>query len=143
MTSPQMAWLASTLAAASLGGACGNLGDTGDPPTGNDCACTEEFRTFTLTVVDEFIVPVSDVTLTEIIVRTGEHIGFLNPEVAPGVYKILDDSFKDRISQSGDRIRVNGSKSGVGVFQTDFVFDTGLCRCHVNKVSGPDTAVIF
>ena len=126
--------------AASLAGACGNLGD---PPAGNDCACTEEFRTFTLTVVDELIVPVSDVTLTEILVRTGEHIGFSDPEVAQGVYKILDDSFKDRISQSGDRIRMTGSKSGVGVFLTDFVFETDPCRCHINKVSGPDTAIIF
>ena len=51
-----------------LGGADG-LGCS--TATDGTCACTEEFRTFTLTVLDDAMQPAANVTLTRTNLRTG------------------------------------------------------------------------
>ena len=62
-----------------------------DEPTGG-CACTEEFRTFTVTVLDDAMQPAQGVTLTRTNLRTGRVLepGWLGLLV-PGTYLVTDD----------------------------------------------------
>jgi hypothetical protein len=111
--------------------------------TDGACACTEEFRYFTVTVLDDARQPVDDVTLTRTNLRTGRMLepGWLGLLV-PGTYLVTDDSDLDEFSSNGDVVRVVGT-GPAGSFSADFVFRVPEpCRCHVEFVTGPDTVVI-
>lgn len=111
--------------------------------TTTPCACTEEFRTYQVTVIDDAGQPVADVQLTRTLVRTGAILepGWLGMTV-PGTYVVADDSQTDVYSGAGDTVRVTGAKGGA-TFAADFVFAVPEpCRCHVTLVSGPDTVII-
>lgn len=110
-----------------------------DSPAASCSGCTEEFRSFTLTVLDAAGSPVADVTLVRVNLRTGKTLeptwlGLLEP----GVYPVADDGLLDEFSVAGDRLRVTGTK-GAETFVEEFVFGTDACRCHVLRVSGRDT----
>jgi hypothetical protein len=107
------------------------------------CACTEEYRSYTISVVDNNGDLVSDVNITRVHLRTGTVLdpGWLGM-LQPGVYLVADDGMIDVFSSAGDTVRVTGTKDGAQ-FVADFVFAVpDPCRCHVEKQSGPDSAVI-
>lgn len=111
--------------------------------TDGACACTEEFRTFAVTVLDDAMQPAEDLTLTRTNLRTGR---ILEPRwlgmLTPGTYLVVDDSDLDEFSSRGDVVRVVGT-GPAGSFSADFVFRVlEPCRCHVELVAGPDTVVI-
>ena len=108
---------------------------------GQTCACTADFRFFILNVVDQTSQPVTGVTITVTLVRTGQVLPVIQDSGMPGVYFALDDSFVQLFSTAADSVRVSGQK-GASSFAADFVFDTDTCRCHLNKVSGPETATL-
>jgi hypothetical protein len=113
-----------------------------DEPTGG-CACTEEFRTFTVTVLDDAMQPAQGVTLTRTNLRTGRVLepGWLGLLV-PGTYLVTDDGDRDEFSSAGDTVRVTGTQPGAS-FTADFVFAVpDPCRCHVVRLAGPDTVTI-
>lgn len=107
------------------------------------CACTEEFRTYPVSVVDDTGALVADIAITRLHVRTGAVLvpgwsGILEP----GVYVVADDAMRDAFSSHGDTVRVTGMKEGK-TFSADFVFAVPEpCRCHVELRHGPDTVVI-
>jgi hypothetical protein len=116
---------------------------TCSPTTDGTCACTEEFRTFAVTVLDDAMQPAEDVVLTRTNLRTGRVIepGWLGM-LTPGTYLVADDSNLDEFSSRGDIVRVVGG-GPAGSFSADFVFRVPEpCRCHVELVAGPDTVVI-
>lgn len=107
------------------------------------CACTEEFRTYTVSVVDRTGALVPGITITRLHVRTGVVLvpGWLGM-LEPGVYVVADDAMLDAFSSRGDTVRVSGMKDGT-VFSVDFVCAVPEpCRCHVELRSGPDTVII-
>ena len=111
--------------------------------TNSQCACTEEFRTFTLTVLDDAMQPAPNVTLVRTNLRTGKVLepGWLGLLVA-GTYLVADDGLVDEFSSAGDTVRVVGTQGGVS-FTADFVFAAPApCRCHVELLAGPDTVII-
>lgn len=111
--------------------------------TTSRCACTEEFRSFTLTVLDDALQPAQNVTLVRTNLRTGRVLesGWLGL-LAPGTVLVADDGMRDDFSSAGDTLRVVGSQ-GAASFTADFVFATPApCRCHLELRSGPDTVVI-
>jgi hypothetical protein len=107
------------------------------------CVCTDEFRYFTITALDDALQPVQNVTLVRTNLRTGKvlepgWVGLL----PPGTYLVADDGMRDEFSSAGDILRVVGSQPGAS-FTVDFVFATPApCRCHLELRSGPDTVVI-
>jgi hypothetical protein len=110
-----------------------------DAPT-SPCACTEEYRLYTIEVVDGAGEPVADVIIRRTNLRTSKVLepGWLGM-LEPGVYLVADDHMLDDFSSLGDDLRVIGEKEGA-TFQADFVFAVpGPCRCHVEKLSGPNT----
>ncbi len=114
--------------------------DSIDP---GECVCTEEFRLFTVRIVDRRGSPVSDASLTRTLVRTGQVIepGFLGLLDA-GVYLVADDGMKDIFTDAGDTVRVTVARNGETVV-ADFVFAVPEpCRCHVEQRAGPSTIVI-
>jgi len=126
------------------GAALGALATTACEDPASLCACTEEFRSYILTVVDDAGNPAADVTLTRTNLRTSE---VLEPtglgQAEPGTYKVVDDGLVDAFSSEGDTVRVTGVQ-GAATFAADFVFAAPEpCRCHVDKLAGPDTVVIL
>ncbi len=117
------------------------LACSGDTIT--NCICTEEFRTFAVTVVDEAGQPVSDAMLTRLNLRSGQ---VLEPTwlglLEPGVYLVADDGHVDAFSSAGDMVRVTGTNGTIS-FSADFEFASPApCRCHVEQLAGPDTVVM-
>jgi hypothetical protein len=101
--------------------------------------CTALFALIPLTVQAQNGAPVSGLTISATVLRTGQ--SFVVPQIgagAPGTYVVFDDNFRDRIRASGDSVRVSGS--GTLHFTQDFRFDVPG-GCHVRKVAGPDTVV--
>ena len=109
----------------------------------SQCACTEEFRTYPVTVVDEAGDPATEVQLTRTNLRTGEVFEptWLGQPV-PGTYLVADDGLTDEFSGDGDTVRVEGEQ-GAASFTALFEFAVDEpCRCHVEKLAGPDTVLI-
>jgi hypothetical protein len=101
------------------------------------CACTEEFRSYHLTVLDGAGQPADGVDVRVVRVRTGERLIFGSPAGTPGVYVIMDDSFTDRIAED-ESFQVSGVR-GEASFVTEHRFGTDECRCHVLWLAGPDS----
>jgi hypothetical protein len=118
----------------------GLAGCTDGPSSG--CACTEEFRVFTLAVLDDAAQPVPDADLTITNLRTGRTLqsGWLG-DLVPGHYAIVDDAMLDEFSGAGDPVRVRG-QSPAGSFTAEFVFGPDDCRCHLQRIAGPDTVMV-
>ena len=115
--------------------ACGS-----DEPGGPDlCACTEEFRSFTVKLVDSDGAPLRNVEFDVTILRTGEKVVVV--EWVPGVYTVFDDSFTSQILPN-EIVRVKAIKDA-SVAVRDFIFTVDEpCRCHVQQVSGPSVIVL-
>ena len=103
------------------------------------CACTLEFRLFTVTVMDVAGQPAEGVSIS---VRRVSDRAVLTDnstlDQGPGVYVILTDSNINDVSEDGTEVEVVGTLGDAG-FTAEYVFDRDACHCHVNKVSGPDT----
>jgi hypothetical protein len=113
---------------------------------GSECECSLKLEYYTITVLDQQGDPVPDVDLTVTVPRTADTLDLreLDPYLAPeaGRYPVFGDTYIHQINPLGEDVRVSGVSGGRG-FAVDFVFDVpGRCRCHVNKVSGPDTVLL-
>jgi len=115
--------------------ACGS----GDPEGPDPCACTEEFRSFTVKLVDSDGSPLRNISFDVTILRTGEKVNVV--EWVPGVYTVFDDNFTSRILPN-EIIRVKAIRDAT-IETRDFIFSVDEpCRCHVQKLSGPDVIVL-
>ena len=106
----------------------------------NSCVCTEEFRTYVIVVVNAAGTPVTNLTPSVTLVRTGQPITPLASPVG-GTYPVLSDAELPLIQSSGDMVRfvvASGQESGTA----DITFAATPCRCHIEKVGGPDTLVL-
>ncbi len=103
------------------------------------CACTLEFRFFTVTVVDNAGQPAEGVSIS---VRRVSDGAVLNQDSSlgqgPGVYVILTDSNIQDVTEAGTTVEVLGTLGDMG-FTAEYIFDRDACQCHVNKISGPET----
>lgn len=113
-----------------------------DVPTSR-CACTEEYRVFTVTVLDDALQPADNVTLVRTNLRTGKVLepGWLGLLTA-GTYLVADDGLLAEFSSAGDTLRVVGTQGGA-TFTADFMLAASApCRCHVELRAGPDTVIL-
>jgi hypothetical protein len=118
-------------------------GAGGCDDTTGACACTEEFRAYLVTVLDDAMQPANGVTLTRTNLRTGK---VLEPTwlgmPAPGAYVVADDGLRQEFSSDGDVVRVVFAQGGSSHTE-DFAFAVPApCFCHVEMLSGPDTVVM-
>ena len=108
-----------------------------------DCVCTEEFRMYLVTVVDSLGNPV-DSLITTITNDRGKEYSFVEftpPPFMPGAYFVMTDGYQNDFSTSPGKIFFKGVKNTLEV-TGEYLFNTDKCRCHVYKVSGPDTLIL-
>lgn len=109
-----------------------------------DCMCTEEYRFFLVTVVDTLGIPVDSL---DVIIRDkdGDELDIVQESYAfgPGKYTVLNDSFIQMFCACGTSQKIYFSATdGNRVAAGEFLFNTDECKCHINKVEGPDTLVL-
>ena len=109
-----------------------------------DCLCSEEYRFYMVTVIDTLGVPVDSLT-TVIKDKDGNNLN-VQQDYHPfgaGKYTVLNDSFREVFCNCGTSQKIyfsaiDGSRTAYG----EFLFNTDECKCHINKVSGPDTLIL-
>ena len=109
-----------------------------------DCLCTEEYRFFLVTVVDTLGVPVDSLTVT-IRDKDGDELDVVQESYAfgPGKYTVLNDSFTQMFCSCTTPERIYFSATdGSRIATGEYLFNTDNCKCHINKVEGPDTLVL-
>jgi len=108
-----------------------------------DCICTTEFVAHNVIVLNSSGDPVDSIT-TRITNSFGREFiphGSYLPNGPGGRYWIIDDSYKNEFSSRPATIFFNGTKGNASV-EAAFLINADDCKCHVNKVAGPDTVVI-
>jgi len=108
----------------------------------SDCVCTTEFVTHSIIVVDSSGDPV-DSLITRITNSSGRELtshGSYFTSGRGGRYWIMDDSYKNELTNRPTTIFFDGTKENV-IAEAAFLINTDECKCHVNKVAGPDTVV--
>lgn len=109
-----------------------------------NCLCTEEFRSYLVTVVDTLGIPVDSLNVI-IKDKDGDELDVQQDQyfLDEGKYTVLNDSFTHIFCSCGTPQTIyfsatDGSRTANG----EFLFNTDECKCHVNKVSGPDTLLL-
>jgi len=102
--------------------------------------CTTEYRTYTINVIDSSSTPVDSLVTT---IRNSRGKIFTNYQFHKelGTYWLMKDSYIQEFTISPTTIIFTGTKDSISV-DAGFLFNTDNCKCHVNKVAGPDTLVI-
>lgn len=116
--------------------ACSDDGEIASP-----IACTEEFRSWTVTVVDDGGVPVAGLEVDVTRQATGALLPYGGPGSEAGSYRIMDDGMREELASDGESVVVEGAGTGIS-FRADYRFGTDGSRCHVEKISGPDTVAV-
>lgn len=109
-----------------------------------DCACTEEYRGYGVTVVDTLGIPV-DSLIVSIKDQDGDELDVQQDQFNfdRGKYTVLTDSFTHIMCSCGTPQKIYFSATDRSRIATgEFMFNTDECKCHINKVSGPDTLVL-
>jgi len=107
-----------------------------------DCICTTDFRGYNITIVDSLGNPV-DSLITRITNSRGREFtpnSLYYQRSSEGKYWMMGDSYKNEFTVRPTSIYFEGAKEGVTA-EAAFLFNTDECKCHVNKVAGPDTIV--
>ena len=104
--------------------------------------CTRHLQVFGAFITDATGVPLVDLDPIVTLVRTGERLIVDSTQAPPnrtwGWYPIISDDEQHLLDPQGDSVRIapiTERRSGIGYY----VFEP---RCHVHKVSGPDTLVV-
>lgn len=106
-----------------------------------DCMCTQEFRMITVEIKDSLNRP-----LTELQTRTIDSRGnniiplYKKIDFQPNLYVIADDSNVRQISKTPTEVVfiVSDSIKSKNYF---FVINTDDCKCHINKIEGPQKII--
>lgn len=103
-------------------------------------ACTLEFRSYTVRVVNEAGGPVNGLDATVRNTRTGEIFTFADEPFPAddGHYLVATDAQFGALSEAGDTVAFHAEGQGLTA-DASFVFAGG--PCHVEKRSGPDEIV--
>ena len=64
-----------------------------------------------------------------------------DPTIFPGHYTVMDDNHVNELSTKPKRFLFTGTKDSLKV-NGEFFINIDECKCHVEKVSGPDTLVL-
>lgn len=109
-----------------------------------DCMCTEEYRFYLVTVVDTLGIPIDSLTVT-IKDKDGDELDVAQDPhpFGAGKYTVLNDSFTQMFCSCTIPEKIYFSATdGNRVAAGEFLFNTDECKCHINKVEGPDTLVL-
>ena len=112
----------------------------------SDCgptACTFDFRSVSVRIVDRFGNPV-DLDRTEVSDQLGTTLTSVSVSTFPqsnnGYYVIADDGHKNELRFDLNLLLFKGWKDGKKVVQQEFAISRDCC--HVGKLDGPDQIII-
>jgi hypothetical protein len=86
--------------------------------------------------------PEAGVQVRTTVERTGAVLELHQTDHPVGVYTVLDDSHVGQLQFQGDKLQVVGSKNGLGFTVEIVARPDGPCRCHIDKVSGPEVVTL-
>ncbi len=102
--------------------------------------CAAVFGMHTVYVQDQAGAPVSDATVTPVLVRTGDTLQNRTLALfAPGYYFLIDDSYTDLLLPTRDSLSVGLTRGQTGL-EVGYVFRRDACG--VLRVAGPDTVTV-
>lgn len=103
-------------------------------------ACAAVFGMHTVYVQDQAGAPVSDATVTPVLVRTGDTLqNHTLALLAPGYYFLIDDSYTELLLRTRDSVSV-GLTRGQTALEAGYIFRRDACG--VVRVAGPDTVTV-
>lgn len=107
----------------------------------NNCGCTAEFAMINVVVVDEQNSPIAGL-ISEVKSEFGKSYDLSDAEVPfQGNYTVMTDKYVDDFTILPKAVHFTGRLGSFEV-KADFRINTDECKCHINKVSGPDTLVL-
>lgn len=104
-------------------------------------ACTEEFRTVNVEVVDAFGRALPGLSYTSVHERTGDVLVTGGPDTsadARGLYPVATDADAPLLRVDGDPVVFTASGEGILASARYVLSDDG---CHIRKEDGPDQIV--
>jgi hypothetical protein len=103
-----------------------------------DCICSAEFVIVRVRVTDENNSPVSGL-ITTVKDESGKIYDVSEYRLSePGFYNVMNDSYVLNFSTFPKKIIFTGTSDSLEVSGIFFI-NTDECRCHVHKVTGPDS----
>lgn len=112
-----------------------------DDGTAPSVACTEEFRSWVVVVVDDTGTPMVGLDVDVTRTSTGALLPYGEPGFTAGAYRVMDDGLSSELRVAGETIVAESEGEGVS-FRAEYLFGTDPWRCHVEKLAGPDTVVV-
>lgn len=108
-----------------------------------ECFCTEEFRSITVTVVDSLNNPIDSLDV-DIVDEFGRRISPSSKQFPyqSGLYVVIDDSYVNYLSAEPLLIYFTATDSIGRRAYSLFLVNTDECKCHVQKISGPNKIVL-
>jgi hypothetical protein len=111
----------------------------------NDCVCTQDFRAYRVTVLDSLGSSVDslDVTVKD---KDGKRLNVVQDvyDYYRGKYVVLNDGFIQMFCSCGIPQQIYFSVTdGKRTANGEYLFNTDECKCHINKIAGPDTLVLL
>lgn len=109
-----------------------------------DCMCPEEYRFYLVTVVDTLGVQADSLSVI-IKDKDGDELNVQQKShpFGPGKHTVLNDSFTQMFCACGTSEEIYFSATDRNkVAAREFLFNTDECKCHINKVEGPDTLIL-
>jgi len=101
-------------------------------------ACTEEFRTISVLLINEKGEPVLNAS-TYTVNQTGDTLLTTQTGFYPGSYVVLSDNEKNRLGNQPVNIRF---EAFIDSLTTNGSFQVSADACHISYISGPDTLVL-
>jgi hypothetical protein len=102
--------------------------------------CAAVFGIHTVYVQDQAGAPVTDATVTPVLVRTGDTLQNRTLALlAPGYYFLIDDSYTELLRPDRDSLAV-GLTRGPATLEAGYIFRRDACG--VVRVAGPDTLTV-
>lgn len=111
-----------------------------------DCVCTQEYRSYSIMIVNGNHQPVDSLVTwvtdkdSQTVYRT-DSSSLLDPYHTPGRYIVLTDGEIKYFSSGPGMVIFHASNQKYNVVET-FTFSVDDCRCHLQKVSGPDSTIV-
>lgn len=112
-------------------------------PTAQDCVCTMEFRYITVSVLDNNGNRI-DSLATKVTNKQSGKVYSFGPDSADyfGNYIVMTDQYVRDFNTSPTSILFEAGNRNFKV-STMFSIIADECKCHVSKISGPDTITVI
>ncbi len=107
-----------------------------------DCICSQEFRVYTVTVVDQHKQPLDSLRINIYNPQSGREFDIEQnwSYGDPGMYVVMTDAYNRSLQEGGEPVIFEAENDTLSA-SGQFYFTVDDCRCHVEKASGPDTLV--